>query len=95
MKYSIRGNICCSDGSDIVTVINHYSLWRLLTSRGVNENAQEVFTFEAWVNTEGEKTALFNDLKGFVHEGDVIDWHECTHDETVSQPCVIAEEYRG
>ncbi|MGM0836054.1 MAG: hypothetical protein ACQEV7_07845 [Bacillota bacterium] len=86
MKYSIRGTIPTDDGTEIVQVINRYSLWRLVTSQ------DEAFTFEAWVNTEADRTSLFEELKPYAG---VIDWHECTHDEADSQPCVIAEEYRG
>lgn len=88
MKYSVRGNMLLSDGSAVVTVLNKYSLWRLITGQG------ESFTFEAWVNTQADKDALFNELKPFVDEfGEFIDWHECTHDEPAVQPCTIAETY--
>lgn len=90
MKYSIRGNMLLSDGSAIVGVLNKYSLWRLIT------NQDELFTFEAWVNTEAEKDALFNNLKPFVDAyGESIDWHVCTHDESIPAPCVISETYTG
>jgi hypothetical protein len=88
MKYSIRGNMLLSDGSAVVAVLNNYSLWRLITAQG------DTFSFEAWVNTQDEKNALFDDLKPFVDEfGEFIDWHECTHDEPIVQPCVISETY--
>jgi hypothetical protein len=88
MKYSVRGNIITEDGSHIVTVLNSYALWRLVTGQ-----TDGVFTFEAWVNTVEDKTALFNDLKPFVNEGSVIDWHECTHDELNKQKCLHVETY--
>lgn len=89
MKYSIRGNFNLSDGSEVVATLNKYTLWRLET------NQTETFNFEVWVNNETDKANLFNELKPFVDQyGEVIDWHECSHDETVSQPCVIQEEYR-
>lgn len=91
MKYSIRGNMNLTDGSGIVDVLNKYTLWKLDT----NQTA-DIFSFEAWVNTVEDKDALFNELKPFVDvSGEVIDWHECSHDEPISTPCVIAEEYRG
>lgn len=80
-----------SDGSSVVSVLNNYSLWRLITSQEVDS-----FIFEAWVSTEGEKESLFDDLKPFVDEfGEFVDWHECTHDESISTPCVISETYIG
>lgn len=86
MKYSVRGKVATENTEEVVGVINRYSLWRLVTSQ------DESFTFEAWVNTTEDKAALFEDLKPYAG---VIDWHECTHDEADSKPCVIAEEYRG
>lgn len=92
MKYSIRGSIHIADGSSVVALINQYVLWRLVTAETVNG----YFTFEAWLNNEIDKTSLFNNLKPSVdtYTGS-IDWHECTHDEIVSYPCVIAETYTG
>lgn len=88
MKYSIRGSLNTTDGTGIVNTINNYSLWRFVT--GTNET----FTFEAWVNSEIEKNALFASLKPYVDTlTGSIDWHECSHDETTQQPCVIAETY--
>jgi hypothetical protein len=95
LKYSIRGNMNLADGTEIVNVLNNYSLWRLVTNT-FSDEVQDKFTFEAWVNTPGDKDDLFTDLKPFVDEyGEVVDWHECSHDEAVQTPCVIAEEYRG
>lgn len=90
MKYSVRGSIATIDGSGVVSVINQYVLWRLVT------NAGDSFMFEAWVNTETDKTALFNTLKTFVnaYTGE-IDWHMCSHDESTTTPCVISETYTG
>lgn len=96
MKYSIRGNLNITDGSDVIDLLNDYTLWRLVTSQNVNENDQDIFTFEVWLNTVEDKDSLFNSLKPFVDEfGELIDWHECTHDERVSLPCIIAETYGG
>ena len=96
MKYSIRGNLSTSDESNIVSLLNRYILWRLVTKTTKDENDQDIFTFEVWVNTIDDKDSLFNALKPFVATSDeVIDWHECTHDEAISLPCVIAETYRG
>jgi hypothetical protein len=79
-----------TDGSAVVTVLNNYALWRLVIE------PTEAFVFEAWVNTEAEKNALFNELKDFVDEfGESIDWHICTHDEPSPQPCELAETYTG
>ena len=94
MKYSIRGNLNISDGSDVITLLNHYELWRLKTSQFITDNEQEIFSFEVWVNTIEEKNSLFDALKPFVDEyGELIDWHECAHDEEISLPCVITETY--
>ena len=92
MKYSIRGIIHTVDGSGAVALINQYVLWRLVTAETNNGD----FTFEVWLNSEADKTALFNNLKTFVdtYTGS-IDWHECTHDEVISSPCVIVETYSG
>lgn len=97
MKYSIKGNLAISDGSGVVEILNKYNLWRLVTNNYKDAITNvEYFTFEAWVDTEAEKTNLFNELKPIVDvNGELINWHECTHDEEVQQPCVIAEEYRG
>lgn len=96
MKYSIRGTLNLTDGQSVVDVLNSYSLWRLITNQTTSEDGTQLFTFEAWVNTLTDKDSLFNDLKPFVDtSGEVIDWHECSHDEAISRPCVIAEEYRG
>lgn len=95
MKYSIRGNLSLTDGSSVVNVLNNYSLWRLITSQTVDENNKDLFIFEVWVNTSTDKNNLFNQLKPFVDQyGELIDWHECTHDEVTQSPCVISEVYR-
>lgn len=89
-KFSIRGTFPIADGSPVVAEINKYVLWRLVTGQ------IDAFTFEAWVNTSNDKTALFNDLKPFVDAyGGSIDWHECTHDEPDPRPCEIEETYEG
>lgn len=96
LKYSVRGLVPIADGNDIVATINSYTLWRLVTQDSQDEQGGDLFTFEAWVNTEADKTTLFNDLKPFVDiHGGSIDWHECTHDELVSRPCIISETYAG
>lgn len=97
MKYSVRGAINTVDGALIIIAeINKYQLWRLMTADAMDNEGNEAFTFEAWVNTEIDKTLLFDDLKPFVDQwGGWIDWHECTHDEPHPQPCVIAEMYPG
>jgi alpha-mannosidase len=96
MKYSIRGNLAMADGAHVVSLLNDYILWRLITNQSVDEEGAERFTFEVWLNTVEDKNSLFESLKPFVDEyGEVIDWHECTHDEAVTKPCVIADEYRG
>ena len=96
MKYSIRGKLNTNDSSEVITLINRFTLWRLITNNRINKEDQEIFTFEVWVNTENDKNSLFNALKPFVNEvGKEIDWHECTHDEEFIQACVIAEIYRG
>jgi hypothetical protein len=97
MKYSISGNLAMADGSAVVPLLNKYTLWRLITEQGQHPITQEsIFTFEVWLNTEVDKTNLFNELKPFVGiNGEVINWHNCTHDEDIPQPCVIVEEYRG
>ena len=96
MKYSVRGILRNIDEEEVVEILNTYNLWRLHTGQYTNENSQDEFTFEVWLNTIEEKTSLFDRLKSYVDtHGEQIDWHECTHDEEISRPCVIAEEYRG
>lgn len=91
MKYSVRGNMNLTDGTEVNLVLNKYTLWRLVTTQ-----TEDTFNFEAWVNTVEDKDALFNELKPFVDvSGEVVDWHECSHDEPTQTPCVIVEEYRG
>jgi hypothetical protein len=90
VKYSVSGSVNTADGSPIVDAINNYALWRLVT-----DQSADGFTFEAWVHVEADKTSLFGELKPFViSAADRIDWHECTHDEAVHAPCVIAETYQ-
>lgn len=85
-----------ADGSNVVSLLNQYDLWRLITGQGTDETGADIFTFEVWLNDLADKDSLFPQLKPFVDQyGEVIDWHECTHDEPSPQPCVIAEEYRG
>lgn len=94
MKYSIRGNLNKNDTSEVITLLNEYKLWKLKTSQSLNNDENEDFIFEVWLDTVEEKNSLFNALKPFVTEsGELIDWHECTHDEEISLPCVIAEVY--
>ncbi|MGO4181208.1 hypothetical protein AB4Z17_08510 [Paenibacillus sp. TAF43_2] len=96
MKNSIRGEIHTVDGALIIIAeINKYQLWRLITAEIMDDMGANNFTFEAWVNNEADKTALFDNLKLYVDKwGGWIDWHQCTHDEPTAQPCVIEEEYR-
>ena len=86
-----------SDGASVVALLNEYDIQ--LPSEPIqhqDENEQDLFSFEVWVATVEEKDSLFSALKPFVDEyGELIDWHECTHDEAVSLPCVIAETYSG
>lgn len=94
MKYSVRGNLTISDGSNVITLLNTYELWKLDQELDKDKNGNTVFTFEAWVNSVEEKDSLFNQLKPFVDQyGESINWHECTHDETLTQPCTIIETY--
>lgn len=95
MKFSVRGNLAAADSSAVVELVNKYQLWRLVTGSYVDEDEREVFTFEVWLNSESDKDSLFNGLKPYVvSESEYIDWHECTHDEPESRPCVIEETYR-
>lgn len=94
MRYSVRGAIPIDDSQSLVAAINSYQLWRLITALEVDEELGDAFTFEAWVNSEDDKTSLFNQLKPFVNtHGGWIDWHVCTHDELTRRPCAIAETY--
>lgn len=94
MRYSVRGTIPIDDSQPLIATINSYQLWRLITAQEVDEELGEAFTFEAWVNSEDDKTALFDDIKPFVDaHGGWTDWHVCTHDEPTRRPCVIAETY--
>jgi len=97
MKLSVRGHTYVSDGSEIIDTINNYKLWRLVSESGKDTTtSNNFFYFEAWLNTEEDRTSLFNDLKPFIFNyGGWIDWHKCTHDEANSEPCVIEETYRG
>ncbi|WP_424766310.1 hypothetical protein [Paenibacillus sp. sgz302251] len=97
MKYSIRGAINTVDGVPVIVAeINKFPLWRLITADSMDDNGGDVFIFEAWVNTQSDKTTLFEDLKPFVDAwGGRIDWHECSHDEPKSTPCSIFETYTG
>jgi|GEM_PF-5565392 len=97
MKYSIRGQIKVANGDAIIAVINDYQLWRLVSDSIIDETEASLFVFEAWVNTDADKTRLFDDLKPFVdaNSGSYINWHLCSHDEQVTKPCEIIEEHRG
>lgn len=83
------------DGSEVVKVLNTYSLWRLMTSQIKDKQNNDLFLFEVWLDTETDKNNLFNSLKVFVDKyGHFINWHECTHDEESFQSCLILEEYK-
>jgi hypothetical protein len=91
MKYSIKGSLSMSDETEMIALFNRYTLWRLEAN-----NTGDQFTFEVWLNTAEEKDQMFNELKYYVDMfGEKISWHECTHDEPLSLPCEIAEEYKG
>mgnify|MGYP005753696265 CR=1 FL=1 len=96
MKYSIRGELNKNSENSIVTLINQFSLWRLITNTVKTEGSEEeCFSFEAWVNTPEEKDEMFQNAKLQVDiYGGWVDWHECYHDESNSPPCNIAETYR-
>lgn len=82
-----------ADETAIVELLNRYIMWKLVPGRK-KEDEKEWFTFEVWVNSDSDKNSLFDELKPYVDEyGEVIDWHECTHDEIEPKPCHIAEEY--
>lgn len=95
MKYSIRGSSELHYEDSIVQIINQYPLWRLITKQSKHILTGLVsFTYEAWLNTEADKDRLFNEIKLFVEQSKgTVSWHECSHDELSSSPCVIAEEY--
>lgn len=97
MKHSIRGKLSMADGSQVVGLLNSYTLWRLITGTTIDWDTKvEYFSFEVWLNTVEDKDSLFNSLKPYVDQfGEVIDYHPCSHDESISTPCVIEEEYRG
>lgn len=98
MKYSVRGYLQADNKEEIMEIINRYTLWRLIAEKleKMSDDESEFFTFEAWLNNEESKTLLFNNLKPYVVRYDEwIDWHICTHDEAIAQPCVIEERYRG
>ena len=97
MKYSIRGSLKTGDGTAIVDVINDFNLWRLFTDQSTNDLNENIFLFEVWISTLTDKNNLYQRLKTFVDQyanNSHIDWHECTHDEPISKPCVIIDEYR-
>lgn len=96
MKYSIKGKLNLSDENDIIELINNYTLWKLVVER-FNDliTGEPSLAIEVWLDSEKDKTALFNELKIFVDSyGEYINWHKCTHDEENPVPCVIEEEYR-
>ncbi|MFD2117240.1 hypothetical protein ACFSTH_13225 [Paenibacillus yanchengensis] len=90
MQYSIRGHIQSVNTNDIISVINQYQLWRLVTQSKVDDT----FSFEVWVGNLQDKSALFNDFKRIVDSyGGWVDWHECDHHSGVTGPCVVQESY--
>lgn len=95
MKHSIRGLIPTVDGALIIlATINKYFLYNLKVANSMTAAGEDAFEFEAWVNTDEEKVALFDDLKPFVDRwGGSIEYHACTHDEAFHLPCVITETY--
>lgn len=97
MKYSVKGNLQLGKSTAVVSLINTFTLWRLVTDTVINRaTEEETFIFEAWVNTENDKNNLFNALKTHVNRSNEdISWHECTHDEPFPLPCKIVEVYRG
>lgn len=101
MKYSIRGKLSTDDSEAVIELINKYKLWKLIPETIKipsldGEEYRDIFTFEVWLENIEDKDELLNNLKKFLHTSeDIVNWHECTHDESNSTPCTIAEEYRG
>jgi hypothetical protein len=96
MRYAIRGNFVINDQQDVLDTIQKYPLWKpLVKTTYMDDEGLEWVTCEALLNAEEDKTYLFEELKTLVnYTGEWIDWHECTHDENISKPCVIQEDYR-
>jgi hypothetical protein len=91
MKYSIKGQLSLTDETELVSLFNRYTLWRLDVMK-----SEDKITFEVWLNTVEEKDQMFGELKYYVDMfGEKIDWHKCTHDEPVGTECKIIEEYKG
>lgn len=94
MKYSIRGWMSPDVEHEVVSTINQYTLWRLVTDSYQDESNYLLFHFEVWLNDEQSKDNLFSDLTNLVdvYTGKV-DWHICHHDEEIRQSCVISQVY--
>lgn len=93
MKYSTMGHVDVAGASDVIALLNTYSLWKL-DPRTDHESG--VFFFEAWVNDQADGLSMFNALKPLadLHNGYLMR-HECTHEEAEPQPCIAQEEYSG
>jgi hypothetical protein len=96
MQYSIRGKLYTTDETKIKGVVNKYRvLDKESLASNTEENGKPNFLFEYKTKDLTKKNGLFADFKALVDEytGE-LDWHECTHDETNPQPCLLAETYR-
>lgn len=91
MKYSIRGFVAIVEKDDVISLVNNYKLWKLNMQ---DDTENDMIIFEVWLDQKSNKDNLFNDLKTYVNnEDEYIDWHYCTHDEEIPQPCIIEEVY--
>lgn len=91
MKYSIRGTIHNTEGESIAPVLQSYTAWRLVMENSWDDGS---FIFEIWLSTSEESGSLFEELKPYIDEyGGSIDWHVCTHDQRIKEPCTIEETY--
>lgn len=93
MKYSVKGSLRTTDASVLMATLGKYTS-DISSSQHTDPEGHAVLIFEAWVASTEDKTAMFEDLKPLVDMfGEAINWHECSHEETVSRPCVIRETY--
>lgn len=103
MLYSIMGYVLASKQESLHNILNMVTVHQqeiievTLGYNGENQDEEIVsLHFEILVASEEDKNIVYNGIKDIITLMiEEVSWHECTHDEPVPQPCIIAERYVG